>query len=68
MISLKDWMNQNTLEKRMELAAACGTTVGYLYQLSGGHRKPSLRLALSIQKFTDGQVCVESFSDQSQAA
>lgn len=68
MISLKDWMNRNTPEKRIELADSCGTTLGYLYQLSGGHRRPSLRLALNIQKFTNGEVSVESFSDHSEAA
>jgi len=41
---------------RENMAAACGTTVDYLVQLKGGHRKPSHTLAKKIEKYTKGKV------------
>lgn len=42
---------------RERLAGACGTSVGYLYQIAGGHRRPSVPLALRLERHTGGWVC-----------
>ena len=44
------------------LAAAVGTTVDYIYQLTGGHRFPSRKLALRIKAETNGSVTLEDWA------
>jgi len=42
---------------RERLARASGTTVGYLYQIAGGHRRAGAPLALRLEAATGGAVC-----------
>lgn len=49
-MNLKDWMNKASEDERQRMAAAAGTSVGYLWQMSGGHRTPSPRLAAEMEK------------------
>ncbi len=44
--------------QRANVAAAAGTTVAYLTQLAGGHRKASHKLARRLQEATGGAVTV----------
>ncbi len=43
-----------------KFAADLGISVSYLYQLLKNERKPSLELALKIERHTQGSVSVES--------
>lgn len=65
--SLAHFMNQASPEQRRCLARSCGTSVPYLYQLAGGHRTPSLKMARKIQDQTQGKVQVSSFFSDSSA-
>jgi len=59
--TLRQWLREHSPEERESLAAACKTSVPYLYQLAGGHRTPSLRLSLLIEQHTGGSVTASSF-------
>lgn len=61
MNELSKWLKRNGAQHREELAISANTSVAYLYQLAGGHRTPSLSLALKIKKATQGEVTPESF-------
>ena len=61
MNALSKWLKQHDAHHREELAKSANTSVAYLYQLAGGHRTPSLTLALKIKEGTQGQVAPESF-------
>lgn len=37
-------------DQRKEFAAMAGTTVGYLYQIEGGHSMPSPQLAVRLER------------------
>lgn len=41
---------------RKRFAIKAGTTVGYLYQIAGGHRVVGAKLALDIEQACGGQV------------
>jgi len=52
-MGLAEWMRAATVKEREKLALKAGTTVGYLYQIAGGHAKNiSLRKAVAIVSFT----------------
>ena len=61
MTTLKEWLQNHDQAQREQLADKCSTSIGYLYQLAGGHRFPSLKLSMRIEKYTDGQVEPKSF-------
>lgn len=44
-----------------EIAAAIGCAVPTVYNLANGYHLPALRLALAIERFTDGAVPVQSW-------
>ena len=46
-------------EQREALAAAAITTVGYLYQLAGRHRRASVDMAIRIETASGGVVTRE---------
>jgi transcriptional regulator with XRE-family HTH domain len=47
------WLRQATPEQRARMASLAGTTVGYLYQIAGGHRAvPKADLAFAIEDAT----------------
>lgn len=53
MKSLQEFLRAATQDERNRVATACGTSVGYLYQLAGGHRRnPSAALAVAIERAT----------------
>lgn len=55
-MQLSDHLRQLTPDGRQALADRCETSVGYLYQLAGGHRTPSLGLIELIEAGTERQV------------
>lgn len=50
MMNVKHWLAATTEQERDQVAAEAGTTVGYLWQLSGHHRTPSPTLAANLEK------------------
>ena len=62
-VELKRFMRGSDKRQRAQVAEACGTTVPYLYQIAGRHRRASPPLAIRIEaatrevgKGTDGQL------------
>ncbi len=47
---VKHWMSLATVEEQQLLAERAGTSRGYLYQLSGGHRQASAELGAAIER------------------
>lgn len=56
-MQLAHYMRIARPRERERLARDCGTTVGYLYQIAGGHRRAGVRLALRLEQATGGAVC-----------
>ncbi len=51
-MALKEFLKAATKHERAEVAAVCHGSVGYLYQLAGGHRFASPYLATLIEQAT----------------
>ena len=58
-MELRDYLKILDPAAREALAAASATTLGYLYQLAGGHRLPSAHLCNRLEAASDGQVTRE---------
>lgn len=56
---LRDWLHTHTDEERARLAKDAGTSVAYLWQLSGAHRKASVELVARLQKASFGALTLE---------
>ncbi|GAB2798936.1 hypothetical protein GCM10027040_27370 [Halomonas shantousis] len=56
---LRDWLAQAPEAKREQVAASANTTVPYLWQLAGGHRKASLEKAKRLQDASGGELTIE---------
>lgn len=48
-MNIYDWMEAASAEERERLAIEAKTSVAYLHQLKGGHRKPSRSLAERLE-------------------
>ena len=46
---IRDWLHSHNEQEREALASAASTSVAYLWQLAGGHRKASAELAARLQ-------------------
>ena len=55
-----DFMRAADKSERAEVAAVCNGSIGYLYQVAGGHRHASAIMALRLEKATR---CVAERSD-----
>lgn len=60
------WRGLNAKDK-VAFAKRCGTNVAYMKQISGGHSKPSAKLAKTIDEQSEGKAprvefCPEVFS------
>ncbi|MED5492698.1 MAG: hypothetical protein VYD45_11335 [Pseudomonadota bacterium] len=53
---LREWLGKASAERREQVAAAANTSVGHLWQLSGGHRRASVDLAMRLQKASGGEI------------
>lgn len=57
-LHLRAWMAGASAERRKEVADKAGTSVGHLWQLSGGHRRASAKLAMRLQSASDGEITI----------
>ncbi|MBB1606520.1 MULTISPECIES: hypothetical protein [unclassified Pseudomonas] len=55
---LRDWLAKTPAEERKRVAEEAGTTVGHLWQLAGGHRKASDKLAERLQDASSGEITI----------
>ena len=51
-MELSEFLRRTTKRERAEIAAHCRTSVAYLYQLAGGHRRASPALARRVEAHT----------------
>ena len=58
-IQISEWLNSHCDSERKQLAESAHTTVGYLWQLAGGHRKASLELASRLSTASKGSLTLE---------
>lgn len=49
-MNLRQFLKRATKRERAELARVCNNSVAYLYQLAGGHRFASPKLAVCIEQ------------------
>lgn len=56
---LRKWMADTPTDQREAVAKKAETSVAYLWQLSGGHRKASLELAKRLQDASKKQLTIE---------
>lgn len=55
-MDIKTYIKTLTPIERAAFAKGVGTSVAYLYQLAGGHRSPSTKLAQKIETVSGGLV------------
>lgn len=55
---LRDWLAITPADRREAVAEKAGTTVGYLWQLAGGHRKAASELAERLQDASAGEITI----------
>lgn len=58
---MQAWLASATPEERKRVADASGISVGYLWLIAGGHRKPSEEVATNLHKATAGKISAFSF-------
>ena len=52
MQQLNEFLREASKRERAQVAEACGTSVPYLYQLAGGHRRASPQMAILLEAAT----------------
>ena len=52
MMQMRDFMRAANKGERAEVAAVCNGSVGYLYQVAGGHRYASAIMAVRLEEVT----------------
>lgn len=55
---IKEWLTSASEDERERVAREARTSVAYLYQLAGGHRKASLELADRLRVATNGSLTI----------
>lgn len=55
-MNVRDYIKSLSPDAKREYAEACGTTVEYLAQISGGHSRPGHNLAKRLAQHSDGNV------------
>jgi hypothetical protein len=58
---MQSWLSGASSEERERVATAACISVGYLWLIAGGHRKPSEDVATRIHAATSGRVSAFSF-------
>ena len=58
---LQRWLTKACNEERQRVADEAGISIGYLWLIAGGHRKPSEDVATKLHKATSGEVSAFSF-------
>ena len=51
-MELKDFLKVATKRERADVAVVCNDSVMYLYQIAGGHRFASARMAIALEAST----------------
>lgn len=51
-MKIKAWLKAATKDERAELIKKCGISMAYLWQLSGGHKIPSCKLAVKLETYS----------------
>jgi len=51
-VKLIDFLRSATKRERADVAVVCNDSVGYLYQLAGGHRHASPMMAMRLEAST----------------
>lgn len=57
-LHLREWLASASVERREEVAAKAGTSVGHLWQLAGGHRRASADLAGRLQVASGSEITI----------
>lgn len=58
---MQRWLASATPEERKRVAEASGISVGYLWLIAGGHRRPSEEVATNLDRATSGKISAFSF-------
>lgn len=66
-IQLREWLRDASDAERERVAKAASTSVAYLWQLAGGHRKPSIELASRLQTASCGALTIAGLRPDIQA-
>lgn len=56
---LRDWLHSHSDSERILLADSARTSVAYLWQLAGGHRKASVELVARLNKASNRALTLE---------
>lgn len=51
---MRTFLKTTSKTERERVAKEAETTVAYLFQLAGGHREPSVKLAMRLEKASGG--------------
>lgn len=57
-MDMRTFLQSINADERKKVAKSAGTSVNYLYQIAGGHRDPSKKLAIKLSHATGGAVSV----------
>mgnify|MGYP003602618972 CR=1 FL=1 len=58
---MQRWLTKACNEERQRVADEAGISIGYLWLIAGGHRKPSEDVATKLHEATSGEVSAFSF-------
>lgn len=53
-MDMRTFLKTTSKTERERVAKEVETTVAYLFQLAGGHREPSVKLAMRLEKASGG--------------
>ncbi|MBE0436953.1 MAG: hypothetical protein IBX56_14245 [Methylomicrobium sp.] len=53
-MDMRTFLKTTSKTERERVAKEAETTVAYLFQLAGGHREPSVKLAMRLEKASGG--------------
>ncbi|WP_434456532.1 hypothetical protein JQR85_13665 [Stutzerimonas urumqiensis] len=56
---LREWLHRHTDSERTQLAESARTSVAYLWQLAGGHRKASVGLISRLSAASNHELTLE---------
>jgi hypothetical protein len=56
---LREWLGSTSVNEREIVAVSAGTSVAYLYQLAGGHRRASIELASRLNIASAGKLTID---------
>lgn len=57
-MDMKTFLQSVDAAERKRVATQAGTSVNYLYQIAGGHRDPSRKMAIRLSEASNGALTV----------